>query len=150
MQLTSPEFSDGAEMPWSMSAVNENRLPPLEIRDVPTDACSLAVILEDLDSPVGPLTHWLVWNLPPTTRRMDALSANSEGRIGMSAFGKIGYLGPKPPEGRHRYRFTLIALDIELDLPEGATRRQFDAAVGDHVLATARLEGSIERTGPRG
>ncbi len=150
MQLTSPDFSAGGELPWTMSAANENRLPTLEISDVPADAITLALMLEDLDSPVGPITHWLLWNLPPDTRRLDALSAPRAGRLGMSGFGKVGYSGPKPPEGRHSYRFTLLALSLRLDLAEGATRKQFDAAIRGHVIDTASLEGSIERTNSGG
>ena len=146
MRLSSPEFSDGAELPWSMSAASENRLPPLEIAGVPGTAASLALLLEDLDSPVGGLTHWLVWNLPPRTRSISAVDIPDAAIIGMNAFGKIGYKGPAPPEGRHVYRFSLLALDHALALASGATRRQFDAAVAGHVLATASLEGGLSRT----
>jgi len=150
MRLTSPEFSDGGELPWTMSAANENRMPALELHEVPEGAESLALVLEDLDSPVGALTHWLAWNLPPDTTHLDALTFPAHGRIGLSAFGKIGYLGPTPPEGRHIYRFTLSALDRMLDLPQGATRKQFQAAAKNHVMAWATLEGSIERSGSQG
>lgn len=150
MRLTSPEFSDGGELPWTASAASENRLPALDIQDVPAGTAALALVLEDLDSPVGALTHWLTWNLSPDTRHIDALSARQAGRVGTSTFGKVGYLGPTPPEGRHVYRFTLSALDRTLDLPRGATRQQFDAAARDHVIDTATLEGSLQRTGGGG
>ena len=146
MRLSSPEFSDGGELPWSMSAANENRMPPLEIHDVPGTAASLALLLEDLDSPVGELTHWLAWNLPPGTARISAVDLPDEAIVGMNGFGKTGYKGPIPPEGRHVYRFTLLALDRMLELTAGATRRQFDTAIRGHVLATATLEGGISRT----
>ncbi len=148
MYLTSPAFEDGGPMPWSASAPNENRLPALEIHDVPAAAQSLALMLEDLDSPLGRITHWLVWNLPPTTDCVDALNLPSEGRLGMDSFGKVGYLGPIPPEGVHRYRFRLLALDAQLDLPAGATRSQFDQAAAGHVLAEAELTGAMNRAAP--
>ncbi|WP_025367331.1 YbhB/YbcL family Raf kinase inhibitor-like protein [Thioalkalivibrio paradoxus] len=135
-------------MPWSATAPNENRLPALEIRDVPEAARSLALILEDLDSPLGGVTHWLVWNLPPGTDRVDALNLPREGRVGMDSFGKVGYLGPVPPEGVHRYRFRLLALDAELDLEAGAPRNLFDQAAAGHVLDEAELTGVIERSPP--
>ncbi len=146
MRLSSPEFSDGAELPWTMSAASENRLPPLEIHDIPGTAASLALLLEDLDSPVGQLTHWLVWNLPPATESVSAIDLPDQAVRGMNAFGKTGYTGPIPPEGRHIYRFTLLALDRILDLTAGATRRQFDTEIQGHTLATATLEGGISRT----
>jgi Raf kinase inhibitor-like YbhB/YbcL family protein len=148
MQLFSPAFEDGGKIPWRAAAPSENELPPLEIRDVPVEASSLAILLEDLDSPLGPVTHWLVWNLPATTSRVDALNLPGEGRVGMSAFGKIGYLGPVPPEGSHHYRFRLLALDTELDLESGATRSRFDDAAQGHVLETADLVGIMERPPP--
>nr|WP_043740547.1 YbhB/YbcL family Raf kinase inhibitor-like protein [Thioalkalivibrio nitratireducens] len=135
-------------MPWSATAPNENRLPALEIRDVPEGARSLALILEDLDSPLGEVTHWLVWNLPPDTVRVDALNLPEQGRVGMDSFGKIGYLGPVPPEGVHHYRFRVLALDAELELESGGTRSQFDQAAAGHVLDEGELTGMIERSPP--
>ncbi len=143
MRLSSPAFADGERMPIEVSARDANELPQLEIREVPAGARSLALILEDLDSPLGEVTHWLVWNLPPDTTRVDALHLPSEGRLGMDAFGKVGYLGPVPPEGCHHYRFRLLALDAELELEAGATRSQFDAVAEGHVLDEADLTGAL-------
>ncbi|MDR9433399.1 MAG: YbhB/YbcL family Raf kinase inhibitor-like protein [Spiribacter sp.] len=145
MQLTSPEFGDGGEMPWTVSAANENRLPTLEVKGLPTGTVSLAIILEDLDSPVGKITHWLAWNLPADTQRIDALAPAGKHQMGMSGFGKIGYVGPTPPEGRHRYQFTLFALDTRLALHQGSNRQHFDTALKGHILATAQLNGTIQR-----
>ena len=132
-------------MPWTTSAPNENELPALEIRAVPEGVRSLAILMEDLDSPLGPVTHWLVWNLPADTTRVDALSLPTGSRVGMDAFGQVGYLGPIHPEGSHRYRFRLLALDTELDLEAGVTRSHFDEAAEGHVLETADLVGVLER-----
>ncbi len=145
MELISPEFSDGGELPWSMSAASENRIPPLQIYGVPQTAASLAILLEDLDSPVGTLSHWVVWNLPVQTSCVSAVDLPDAAVVGMNGFGKIGYKGPIPPEGRHVYRFSLLALDQALDLNTGATRRQFDAAIRGHVIETATLTGGISR-----
>jgi hypothetical protein len=62
----------------------------------------------------------------------------------MDTFGKVGYTGPNPPEGRHHYHFRVLALDIELALAEGASRVDFDRAVTDHVLEEAELTGVFE------
>lgn len=146
MRLTSPEFADGAEMPWRVTAANENRIPALNLHDVPNAACSLTILLEDLSSPLGSVTHWLVWNLPPETTHIDAVSLPKSAVTGMSAFGKIGYSGPTPPEGQHTYRFVANALDCELDLAPGTARADFDTAVIDHIIDTAELRGIIERS----
>lgn len=145
MRLTSPEFSDGTEMPWRVSANNENCMPPLNIHDAPSGTVSLALLLEDLSSPLGTVTHWLVWNLPPTTTHLDAITLPKEASVGLSAFGKIGYMGPTPPEGTHTYRFSVHALDTLVDLPAGSTRPVFDTAIAGHIIDTAELHGVVER-----
>ncbi len=145
MQLSSPEFHDGGTLPWSASAANENRLPTLDIMGVPKNAKTLALLISDLDSPLGMITHWLIWNLPPATHRLSATDLPTSSAIGMSGFGKVGYLGPTPPEGTHRYQFTLIALDQSLSLKQGATRQQFDRASAGHQLDQAQLMATLER-----
>lgn len=145
MQLTSPEFYDGGTLPWSASAANENRLPTLDISAVPTQAKTLALLISDLDSPLGAITHWLIWNLPPDTHRLSATELPTSSAMGMSGFGKVGYLGPTPPEGMHHYQFTLMALDQTLPLKQGATRQQFDRASAGHSIAQAQLSATLER-----
>lgn len=62
---------------------------------------------------------------------------------GATSRGSVGWQGPRPPKGDrpHRYRFQLVALDRDLDLPLGATRDQLLAAAQGHVLATGELIG---------
>ena len=146
MRLTSPEFADGAEMPWSVSANNENRMPTLNIHDKPARTRSLTLVLEDLNSPLGSVTHWLAWNLPPNITHIDALHFPKEAVIGTSTFGKIGYMGPTPPAGTHTYRFVVHALDCELTLPTGASRPAFDAAMARHIIDSAELHGTLQRS----
>lgn len=150
MELTSPGFSDGEIIPWRYSAPGENELPPLHISGVPDEAQSLALIFENLDSPLGPVTHWLAWNIPPGTGRLDAVNLPQECILGMDDFGKIGYVGPAPPAGRPRFRFTLYALDNAPELPPGATRQQLRAALEDHILDTAELTGFAQRPEEKG
>lgn len=147
MKLTSPAFEDGNEIPWRYSAMGGNDLPPLYIEDAPEGTRSLALVFEDQDSPLGHLTHWLVWNLPPDTRHLDAIDQPEHCMTGRDAFGKIGYTGPALPEGLHHYRFQLSALDSELDLPAGATRAQLEEAMEGHVLSQVDLTGYVQREG---
>ncbi len=145
MELSSRAFDEGGEIPWRFAAPGLNEIPPLEIAEVPENAASLALILENLDSPVGALTHWLVWNIPPDTRYIDSVSQPMGWVRGRDAFGKLGYTGPAPPEGRQRFRFILIALDCELSLPAGANRERLDTAIQGHELERAVLEGYSQR-----
>lgn len=145
MELMSPGFHEGECIPWRYSAPGANELPPLEISDVPAEARSLALVFENIDSPLGGTTHWLVWNLPTHTHYISAVDDPDHWVIGTDSFGKIGYTGPAPPEGRPRYRFTLFALDAELNLKAGATRQQFNEAIEGHIIASAKLTGYAER-----
>lgn len=146
MQLSSPAFADGDLIPRRYSAPGTNELPPLDITGVPAGARSLAVVIEDRDSPLGErVTHWLAWNLPPDTRHLQAARLPEACRVGTDSFGKVGYTGPNPPEGRHHYRIRLLALDDELALGSGATRPALETAMRDHVLAETELHGIFEQ-----
>lgn len=144
MRLSSPAFVEGGLIPWRYAAPNANELPPLHIEDVPGTARSLALILEDVDSPLGTVTHWLAWNIQPETRSLDAVNLPEGCRIGTDSFGKVGYLGPIPPEGRHHYRFFVLALDIVLALEKGATRPALERAMEDHILDRAAVSGFVD------
>lgn len=139
MRLASPAFGEGENIDHRYSASGLNELPPLWLEEVPAETKSLAIIMEDPDSPVGDVTHWLAWNIPPQTRQLDAVNLPTEYELGMNSFGKVGYRGPTPPEGRHRFRFVALALDVELTLSSGSYRDAFDHAVAGHVLARAEL-----------
>jgi len=62
---------------------------------------------------------------------------------------KIGYIGPAPPSGTHRYFFRLFALDKLLDIPPGADHKQLNAAIAGHILAQYELMGSYEKKSER-
>ena len=144
MRLFSPAFADGGLIPWRYTAPNANELPPLHIEDVPDPARSLVLILEDVDSPLGTVTHWLAWDIPPETRSLDAVNLPADCRVGTDSFGKVGYLGPIPPEGRHHYRFSVLALDARLALEHGATRPALERAMVGHVLDSANVSGIVD------
>jgi hypothetical protein len=144
MRLSSPAFAEGGLIPWRYTAPNANELPPVHIDGIPDGTRSLALILEDVDSPLGTVTHWLAWNIPPATRSLDAVNLPAGCRIGTDSFGKVGYFGPIPPEGRHHYRFQVLALDTVLALEQGATRPELERAMAGHVLERATLGGIVD------
>ena len=144
MKVTSFAFQEGANIPSKFTCDGENTSPPLQIADIPSEAKSLALVVDDPDVPSGLFTHWAVWNIPPQT------SAVGEGNVpkgvqGTNDFAKSGYGGPCPPSGTHRYYFKIFALDRELDLPFGAKRGQLDAAMKGHVVAQGELMGRYSR-----
>jgi Raf kinase inhibitor-like YbhB/YbcL family protein len=150
IEVTSPAFGEGESMPATYTADGEDISPPLEWTGVPEGAKSIALINDDPDAPVGTWVHWVLYNIPPDVTSLeenmppDETLANGA-RQGTTDFGRIGYGGPAPPSGTHRYFFKVYALDTMLDLPTGATKRQVGDAMQGHVLAEGQLMGKYSR-----
>jgi Raf kinase inhibitor-like YbhB/YbcL family protein len=140
-QLTSPDFSRDGSIPARFTCDGKNVSPTLVIAGTPGAAKSLLLIVEDPDSVPPPFTHWLLWNIPPDTKKIPAGAPPATAVQGTNDFGTLGYSGPCPPSGTHRYLFCLCALDITLDLPAGASRKVVGATLRNHLLATALLMG---------
>ena len=142
MKLTSTAFNDGEDIPEKHAFDGENVPPPLRFEGVPGNAQSLALIMEDLDSPIGPFTHWVVWNLPPDTAEAGNDSPlPREAETGINGFGESRYGGPCPPSGRHRYRFRLLALDTRLEATSPDRKDQIESEMEGNVLDEALLTG---------
>jgi Raf kinase inhibitor-like YbhB/YbcL family protein len=151
LSISSPAFQEGERVPAKYTCEGQNVSPQLEWSGVPEKAQSLAFIMDDPDAPSGTFTHWVIFNTPPDSLTSpEALpkepQLSSGTRQGINDAGKIGYYGPCPPPGRpHRYRFTLYALDKELDLKAGASKEQLLRAMEGHILEQARLTGIYQR-----
>jgi Raf kinase inhibitor-like YbhB/YbcL family protein len=148
--LTSSAFTEGAMIPRKHTCDAEDISPDLKWAGVPQDAKSLALICDDPDAPVGTWVHWVLFNLPadvtalPAGLPADAVLYNSA-RHGKNDFRKLGYGGPCPPGGTHRYYFKLYALDTVLTLQSGSTKAELLAAMKGHILAEAQLMGKYKR-----
>ncbi len=143
LELRSSVFEDGGTIPSRYTCDGENLSPPLSFAGVPDGTRSLALVVDDPDAPVGTFTHWLAWGIDPGA---DGLGEGQPApREGPNGFGTVGYAGPCPPRGRHRYFFRLHALDTELELEPGADRDVLERALDGHVLETAELVGGYER-----
>jgi Raf kinase inhibitor-like YbhB/YbcL family protein len=151
IQLNSSAFAADATIPIAQTCDGKNLSPALTWADVPPETQSLALIVEDPDAPLKPFTHWVLYDLPPTTRQLPAgLPAQpfltTGGGHGKNDFKRYGYGGPCPPKGStHRYVFRLYALDKLLDLPAGATKAEVLEAMTGHVKATGELLGKYSR-----
>jgi Raf kinase inhibitor-like YbhB/YbcL family protein len=148
MQLTSPAFPQGAEIPSYYTNDGENVSPELSWSDAPAATKSFVLIVHDPDAPrPGGFTHWVVYNIPSSVERIKENVANNEGSAdlglqGKNDGGKLGYIGPAPPSGTHRYFFRLFAINTNLDLKPGATHKEVSAAIKGHILAQAELMGT--------
>ncbi len=144
MQIQSNAFEQNRPIPRKYTCDGENISPPLTFVDVPREAKSLALVVDDPEAVVGTFDHWIVWNLPPDTKELSE-GANVEIQ-GRNDYGVLRYKGPCPPPGpTHHYRFKAYALDILLDLPEGASKKQLENAMQGHILAEDELVGTYNR-----
>lgn len=138
--ITSPAFSEGSDIPAKYSCKGDNINPAIRIGSIPSDAKSLAVIVEDPDAPRGIFDHWVAWNLRP----LNTIEENSkDGVQGNNSKGKTGYTGPCPPSGTHRYQFKVYALDEMLELPVGTNKENLMNAMKEHVIAGGELTGKF-------
>lgn len=150
LTLSSSAFDDGEMIPSVYTCDGDDISPPLSWSDVPDGTRSLALICDDPDAPMGTFVHWVLFNLPSDARKLpESLATEAsleDGSMqGENDFGKVGYGGPCPPGGTHRYNFKLYALDQKLDLQSGVKKSDLLDAMEGHVLGEARLVGSYRR-----
>ncbi len=141
--IASAAFKSGATIPARYTCDGEDINPPLQIENIPSDAKSLVLIVDDPDAPKGTWLHWLVWNIPVVEHINED---EIPGDQGMNDFGRIAYGGPCPPSGTHRYFFKVYALDDLIDLPEGSSRNEVEEAMANHIIAYGETVGSYKRS----
>lgn len=142
MRVSSPEFEDRSKIPERYGYTEQNVNPPLQIEDVPEEAESLVLIVDDPDAvePAGKIwDHWILFNISPGTEEIG--EGEAPGVEGENDYGEIGYGGPNPPDREHTYVFRVYALDSEVDLSEGVSRAEVDAAMKGHVIEKDTLDG---------
>jgi Raf kinase inhibitor-like YbhB/YbcL family protein len=150
IQITSSAFEDGGLIPARYTCDGEDVSPPLQWAGVPEGVRSIALICDDPDAPMGTFVHWVLFNLPAVTKELaedvpaDKTLPNGA-RQGITDFGRIGYGGPCPPSGTHRYFFKIYALDAEIALKAGASKRELLKAMEGHILAQGQLVGKYRR-----
>ncbi|MBP0000450.1 MAG: YbhB/YbcL family Raf kinase inhibitor-like protein [Cyanobacteria bacterium SID2] len=152
MNLTSSAFAANDTIPRKYTCDGANLSPPLSWNLPPEGTESLALIVDDPDAPVGTFVHWVLYNLSPNLRELPEGVAKGKsipegGTHGKNDFKKLGYGGPCPPGGTHRYFFKLYALDSVLDLEPGVTKAKVVSAMEGHVLGYGELMVTYQRQG---
>ena len=148
--IASAAFKEGEMIPQEYTADGQNISPPLKWESAPAQTKSFALIADDPDAPMGTWVHWVIFNIPPTTTGLpeNVPTKNSlpDGALqGKNDSREIGYDGPSPPSGTHRYFFKLYALDTMLKLSSGISKRELLKAMEGHILAQAQLTGKYSR-----
>ena len=148
--ITSNAFTDGGMIPRDYTCDGSDVSPPIAWTGVPEGTKSLAIICDDPDAPVGTWVHWVLFNIPATVNELpqgvksDKVLDNGA-KHGINDFRKLGYGGPCPPGGTHRYYFKIYALDTELTQEPGLTKADLLKAMKGHILAEGQLMGRYKR-----
>ena len=150
IKLTSAAFEPGGMIPKQYTCDGQDISPPLSWGDVPDGTAGIALVCDDPDAPMGTWVHWVLFDLPADLRDLPENIPAVEnlgigGRHGINDFRELGYGGPCPPGGTHRYYFKIYALDKLLNLPGGNTKAQLVKAMEGHILAEGELMGRYKR-----
>jgi Raf kinase inhibitor-like YbhB/YbcL family protein len=150
MELKSTAFEAGAMIPKQYTGDGQNISPPLVWDAVPNNTASLALICDDPDAPMGTWVHWVIFNLPADIQELPEniplqKSLANGAKQGTNDFHTIGYGGPCPPRGEHRYFFKLYALDTKLNLDAGVKKENLLKAIEGHILGESKLLGKYRR-----
>ena len=147
MELKSNAFENNGKIPSKHTCDGENVNPQLSISEVPENSKSLVLVMDDPDAvkPAGKVwDHWIVFNIPPETKEIPE-AQEPQGIHGNGTGGNLNYKGPCPPDAEHKYFFKLYALDTTLDLSEGVSKGEVEAAMQGHILEQTELTGRYER-----
>jgi Raf kinase inhibitor-like YbhB/YbcL family protein len=152
LELTSEAFVNGQSIPAKYACTGRNISPALTWNDPPAGTQSLALIVDDPDAPMGTWVHWVLFNIKSDTRNLQEdlpiTGKNVDPNaiyVGKNSSGRIGYDGPCPPSGTHRYYFKLYALDTTINLLPGATKEQVLKEMEGHILAQGELMGTFSK-----
>lgn len=156
LKIESPAFAQGAAIPRKHTCDAEDVSPALRWSGWPEKTRSLALIVDDPDAPdpAAPkrvYVHWVVYDIPTSVRGIEeggeVAVVKAGARQGKNDWDRTDYGGPCPPIGRHRYFFKLYALDTMLGDLGTATKRDIEKAMQGHVLESAELMGTYQRSG---
>ncbi|MCO5381102.1 MAG: YbhB/YbcL family Raf kinase inhibitor-like protein [Methanosarcina barkeri] len=143
IKVFSSAFEANRTIPRKYTCDGKNLNPPLELEGIPEEAESLVLIIDDPDAPMKVFTHWIVWNIEPVAKIEEDSIPGVEG---INDFRKIGYGGPCPSSGTHKYFFRVYALDRKLELKAGAGRKELESEMIGHIIAEGELIGKYSRT----
>lgn len=123
LRLASNDFFEGGELR------NPTTMPEMILSDPPPGTKSFALIVDDPDA--SHFTHLVAYNIPPNTKELGNHAFFS---VGMNGWGEMGWGALKPPKGeKHRYVFTLYALDLPPILPQDLSRPELEGAIDGHI-----------------
>jgi len=151
MQITSSAFQPGGSIPTRHTCEGDDISPEFSWTGIPAEAKSLVLIVHDPDAPkANGFTHWVLYNIPPEMTRIDE-NVSKQGAVtaigiqGKNDAGRIGYMGPCPPSGTHRYFVRLYALREKLELEPGASYEEVKAAISSYLIEQTEIMGTYAK-----
>ncbi|CAN5433568.1 hypothetical protein BH11BAC1_BH11BAC1_02950 [soil metagenome] len=138
LTITSPDFHEGKMIPEKFTCEGANTSPAITITNIPKEAVSMVLIMDDPDAPNGGYDHWVVFNIEPGG---NILENTVPGIQGANGIGEANYTGPCPPTGEHHYHFKVYALDMMLNLKSGAGKKSVIDNIAGHVIASGEIVG---------
>ena len=151
-QIESSAFENGKTIPGKYTCDGEDVSPPLMWKGAPEGTKSFALICDDPDAPLMTWTHWVVYGISANVDKLQEGLPKAEvvaGDIkqGSNSGRRVGYSGPCPPGGKaHRYYFRIYALDADLDIRPGESKKHLERAMMGHVLDQAETMGLYARS----
>jgi len=142
LNVTSEAFAPHTYIPSKYTCDGENINPPLNIDNIPKDAKSLALIIDDPDAPIRTWVHWIVWNIPPSKKIKEKSIPGIEG---VNDFRQHHYGAPCPPSGTHHYHFKVYALRDNIDINSNSTKRELEKAMSPYIIAFGELVGLYKK-----
>ncbi len=145
MKISSPVFDSNGQIPKKYTCDGSDVNPPLTFENIPSEAKSLALIVDDPDAPRGTWVHWVLWNIDPKVQGIRENTLPKGALQGVNDFRKHEYGGPCPPSGTHRYFFKIYALNTSLTLGANTTKADLEGAMKGHIIAQAEIIGLYKR-----
>ena len=155
LSLMSPVFTHQGAIPKNYTCQGKDISPALRWDGAPNGTQSFALIIDDPDAPdpAAPKrvwVHWVLYNIPAKVNGLpEAVTATTlpaGTREGTNDWERVGYGGPCPPIGRHRYFHKLYALDTVLPDLKQPTKAALEKAMEGHVLEKVELIGTYQKT----
>ncbi len=142
MVLHSDEIHNSKHIDDKFTPQGEDYNPAFTWENAPENTKSFAFVCEDPDAPRGTWYHWLVINIPTTTKKIEENS--NPGDLVTNSWKINVYKGPSPPKGqKHRYFFKLFALSKEHIQATNAI--SFYEEVNKYKIAEASIMGTYKK-----
>ena len=148
--LLSKAFKNEERIPELYTCKGKEISPSLIWKNIPRDTKSFALIMDDLDTPIGILSHWILYNIPPEKNQLledipHEVNLADNSIQGRNSMRRTGYMGPCPPRGEHRYVFKLYALDTVLDRNPKMDKKKLLKAIEGHILEQSEIIGVFSK-----